>query len=119
MRALLLTVLAGLAAASTAAAQAPGPNDTATLCLDPGGINHAPICHSQNASRFPTQPDICQCDGPYRQVDAPWCAPGEHSAPDSAALDRARADYAAKHGSSLLGFTFEGHRSCVPQGHGN
>jgi hypothetical protein len=117
MRAFFLTVIAGLAAASAAAAQAPGPKDTATVCLDPGGNTFPAVCREHEASRFPTQPDICTCHGPYRQVDAPWCAPGESPAPDTAALATARLAYAVKHGNSLVGFTFEGKRNCIVPGH--
>lgn len=119
MRGLFLTIAAGLAVATAASAQAPGPNDKATLCLDQLGINHAPVCRSQNASRFPTAPDICQCHGPYRQVDAPFCAPGETPAADTADFDHARIDYARKNKDSLFGFSFQGKRSCVVPGNGS
>ncbi len=115
MRVLFLTVLAGLAAATTAAAQ---PHDAATLCLDPGGINHAPVCKQMQASRFPQTPDICQCHGPYRQVDAPWCGPGEKPPADSAEFDRARAAYVDKNGSSLFGASYHGQSMCVVKGEG-
>jgi hypothetical protein len=117
MRAFILTVIAGLAVASAASAQRIGPNDKATVCLDPGGVSHPPLCRSQNASRFPTQPDICSCHGPWRQVDAPWCAPGERPAPDTAALATARIAFAEKNNNSLIGFTFEGKRNCIVPGH--
>src|SRR5579862_8602291 len=95
MRALLLPLVAGLAAASAAMAQpASGPGDKATLCLDPGGVDHAPLCRSHNATRFVQPPDICVCDGPYRQVEAPWCAKGEKPPNDTAEFERARAAYA-------------------------
>jgi hypothetical protein len=114
MRGLFLTIGAALAVGSAAMAAPPGPNDTATVCLDPGGNSFPAICHTQNATRFSNQPDICHCDGALRQVDAPWCAPGEKPAPDTAALARARVDFAAHNRNSLVGFTFEGKRNCVP-----
>ena len=115
MRLLLLTALAGIAAASAvslAQSQPVNPRDKATLCLDGIGVNHAPICHSQTASRFASPPDICSCDGPYRQVDAPYCKAGEKEPADSADYDRARAK-AAEHGSSLFGATYKGQSMCV------
>ena len=119
MRALLFTAIAGFAAVSAAAmAQPPGPKDKATLCLDGLGINHAPVCHSQTASRLPTPPDICQCLGPWRQVDAPYCAKGEKPPADSAAFERARIAFAEKHGDSVIGATYEGKRMCVELGNG-
>lgn len=114
MRALLLPLVAGLAAASAAMAQpASGPGDKATLCLDPGGVDHAPLCRSHNATRFVQPPDICVCDGPYRQVEAPWCAKGEKPPNDTAEFERARAAYAMSHGNSVMGGTYEGRRMCV------
>jgi hypothetical protein len=113
MRSLILTLAAGLAVASAATAAAPGPHDHATVCLDPGGVTHPAICRSHEATRFASQPDICFCNGPLRQVDAPWCAPGEKPAPDTAELARARADYASRN-NTLVGFTFHGKRNCVP-----
>jgi hypothetical protein len=118
MRSLVLTVLAGCAAASVASAQAIGPNDRATICLDPGGVSHPALCHSQNASRFPTQPDICSCHGPWRTVKLPWCEAGEARAPDSAEMNTARVAWAAKHNNSLDDFRFNGLRDCIPPGHG-
>ncbi len=94
----------------------PGPQNAATLCLDQLGGNHAPICSSQSASRIASAPDICQCRGPYRQVDAPWCAKGERPPADSAAFERARAK-AAKDGS-LFGDSYQGRTMCVPLGSG-
>ena len=110
MRALFLTVLAVSAVASVVVAR-PGPHNAATLCLDGLGINHAPICHEMSASRFPQVPDICQCRGPYRQVEAPYCARGERPPADSADFDRARAR-AAQDGS-LFGDTYHGRSMCV------
>ena len=118
MRVLLLTALAGIAAASAVSlaqsqpSSSAHPSEKATLCLDGIGVNHAPTCHSQSASRFATPPDICMCDGPYRQVDAPYCAPGEKEPADSADYDRARAK-AAEKGSSLFGATYKGQSMCV------
>ena len=110
MRALFLTIVAGLAVATAAAAQ---PADSpATLCLDGLGVNHAPICHTQTASRIDTKPDICLCRGPYRRVDAPWCAPGESPPPESADYEHARAA-AAEKDNSLFGDTYHGQRMCV------
>ena len=114
MRAVGLMALSALAAASAAMAQAPGPRDTATVCLDPMGVGHPAHCESTNASRFATQPDICLCRGPLRQVDAPWCAAGEAPAADTADFDRARVAYASSHGNSLVGFSYQGKRACVP-----
>ncbi len=113
MRALFLTAIVGFAAVSAAAMAAPpGPRDTATLCLDGLGVNHAPVCHSMAASRLPSTPDICQCVGPWRQVDAPYCAKGEEPPADTADFDRARAAAADKH-STLVGATYKGKRMCV------
>ena len=115
MRSLFLTTLAGVAAVASAALAQPSssrPHDAATLCLDGLGINHAPVCTKHTASRFPAAPDICQCDGPYRQVDAPYCAKGEKPPGDTADFDRARAAAAAKN-SSLFGATYHGKPMCV------
>jgi len=117
MRVLFLTVLAGFAAVSAAAMAQPSspqhqrPKEAATLCLDGLGINHPPVCHTQSASRFPTPPDICQCLGPWRQVDAPYCAKGEKPPADSAAFEHARAK--AANDGSLFGDTYKGKRMCV------
>jgi hypothetical protein len=114
MRALLLPLVAGLAAASAAMAQpASGPGDKATLCLDPGGVDHAPLCRSHNATRLVQPPDICVCDGPYRQVEAPWCAKGEKPPNLTAEYERARNAYAMSHANSVIGGTYEGRRMCV------
>ena len=120
MRTLVFTAFASLAAVAVAAAQPAAPSSAphederngATLCLDTLGINHPPICHKQSASRFPSPPDICLCEGPWRTVKAPWCAPGEKPPVESAAFDRAR-NKAAQDGS-LFGDTYHGQRMCVP-----
>lgn len=115
MRVLFLTsVAAALAVASVAAADSNTTNNPATLCLDGLGINHPPLCHSQEASRFPAAPDICICKGPYQTVKAPWCAPGEKPPADTADFDRARAAAAQK--GDLMSFTYQGKRACVPLG---
>lgn len=117
MRALLLTTLAAAAALSTAVLAQPSQDDRATLCLDTAGISHPPVCHTQTASRIPSPPDICICNGPWRHVDAPYCAKGEKPPADTAAFDHARAKAAAKD-SSLFGATYEGKRMCVELGNG-
>jgi hypothetical protein len=115
MRALTLTILAALAAASTAVAQPKtGPNDAAVICLDGAGVSHPAVCSSHSATRFAQAPDICHCNGPWRHVIVPWCAQGERPPNDTAAYDRARIEYAEKNKSSLFGGTFEGQRMCVP-----
>jgi len=122
MRALILSAL--IAAASTAAIAQPQPNPppnlrgnpTATLCLDPNGVSHAPVCRSQNASRLPTAPDICSCNGPQLHVDADWCAPGERPPADTLEFNLARAKFARENKNSIIGMTFEGRRACVPLG---
>ncbi len=115
MRALFLTALAGFAAvAAVAVAQPAGqshPQTPATLCLDGMGVNHPVICHSQTASRFASPPDICSCSGPYRQVDAPYCAKGQTAPADTADFDHARAK-AAEDGS-LIGDSYRGKPMCV------
>ena len=116
MRALFLTALAGFAAVTAVAVAQPAGQShrsqtPATLCLDGIGINHAPICHSQSASRFATPPDICTCEGPYRQVEAPYCAKGQTPPSDTAAFDHARAK-AAEDGS-LFGDSYQGKPMCV------
>ncbi len=119
MRSLFVTVLAGVAALAAAAAAQPsssGPHrDAATLCLDALGENHVPVCTKQDASRFAAAPDICVCNGPYRQVEAPWCAKGEVPPGDTADFEHARAAAAQSH-SSLFGATYQGKRMCVPLG---
>ncbi len=113
MRVVFLTSLIGvLALGAAASAQPAADNNPATLCLDGIGVNHPPICHSQSASAFPQPPDICLCQGPYREVKAPWCAPGEKPPGDTADFDHARAK-AAEHGD-LFGATYNGRRMCVP-----
>ncbi|MEI9963826.1 MAG: hypothetical protein WDM92_03165 [Caulobacteraceae bacterium] len=119
MRLSLPAILAGVAlAASFAQPGAAKPHDAddprhgATLCLDGLGVGHPPVCRDSDASRFAHPPDICLCHGPYRQVTAPWCAPGERPPADSAAFDRARAR--ASQDGSLFGDTYHGKRFCVP-----
>jgi hypothetical protein len=115
MRVLFLTTLIGaLGACAVAAAQPANPGESGTLCLDGLGINHPAICHTDEASRFPTTPDICICNGPYQTVRTNWCAKGERPPPDTADYDRARV--AAVHDGNLFGFTYHGHRDCVPPG---
>ncbi len=115
MRLLVLISVAALAVASVAAAQpssAPHSSEpAATLCLDTLGGSHPPVCHSMSASRLASPPDICLCHGPYMQVRAPYCAPGEKPPAESAAMEHARAK-AAKDGS-LFGDSYEGRRMCV------
>ena len=115
MRALFMTALVGFAAVSALAIAQPGqshpPRQAATLCLDGSGENHAPVCHSHSASRFASAPDICQCHGPWRQVEAPYCAAGERAPNDTAAFEQARAK-AAEDGS-LFGDTYQGKPMCV------
>lgn len=119
MRILGFTLAAALAVSGAAVAQpatsyqsAPPPREAATLCLDGLGTTHPPVCTKMSASRQPSAPDICTCQGPYRTVRAPWCAPGEKPPADTAAFDRARAD-AAQDGS-LFGDRYQGQRFCVP-----
>ena len=114
MRVLFLTTLIGALGACAVASAQTGPGDSATLCLDGLGVNHAPVCNSQSASRLDTKPDICMCRGPYREVRTNWCAKGEHPPADTADYDRARA--AAVHDGNLLSFSYQGKRDCVPQG---
>ncbi len=121
MRVLPLAVLSVVAAVSAAVAQPQSPQSQspqprtsapATLCLDGNGGSHPPVCHSQSASRIAAPPDICLCQGPYRRVDAPWCAKGETPPQDTAAFEQARAKAALD--SSLFGDTYQGKRMCVP-----
>lgn len=114
MRVLFVTTLIGALGACAFAAAQPGPNSSAVLCLDGLGVNHPPVCHTQSASRLESTPDICSCNGPYQQVRTNWCAKGEHPPADTADYDRARV--AAVHDGSLLGFTYQGKRDCVPLG---
>jgi hypothetical protein len=112
MRVLFLTTLIGaVGACAVASAQ---PRDSAVLCLDGLGVNHPATCHSNSASRLDSKPDICICQGPYQQVQASWCAKGEQPPADTADFDRARV--AGVRNGSLVGFTYQGKRACVPQG---
>jgi hypothetical protein len=117
MRMLFVAALVGFAASAAMVVAQPNSEkelarNPATLCLDPGGVSYPPVCTKMNASRFASPPDICHCNGPYRKVDAPWCAPGEHPPADNAAFDRARAKAALD--NTLFGDTYEGKRMCVP-----
>ena len=116
MRVLPLIFVIAVAAVSAAVAQPsppqPRPSPPATLCLDGNGGSYPPVCHSQSASRIAAPPDICLCNGPYRRVDAPWCAKGETPPQDTAAFEQARAKAALD--SSLFGDTYQGKRMCVP-----
>ncbi len=113
MRVLFLTSLIGaLGVCSVAAAQP----DSAILCLDGLGVSHTATCHSATASRLSPAPDICTCNGPYQEVKASWCARNEQPPADSADFDRAR--LAAVHNGSLVGFSYQGKRACVPLGPG-
>ncbi len=118
MRVLFLTSLVGVLAASGAAFAQPGGgsgfNSTATLCLDGLGIQHPPLCRNHEASRFPDPPDICQCLGPYRQVQAVWCARGQNPPPDSAESSRALIAWAKAHNNDVSHFSFNGQPMCVP-----
>ena len=118
MRALFLAPLIGALAAGAAAYAQPGGgsgfNSTATLCLDGLGINHPPLCHSQQASRFPNPPDICQCLGPYRQVQAVWCARGQNPPPDTVEFNRALIEHAKRNHNDVSDFSFNGTPMCVP-----
>jgi hypothetical protein len=115
MRILVLTSALVLAAAA-AMAQPSGPREpAATLCLDPNGGNHSPICRKLDASRFDKPADICHCNGPYRQVEAPYCAKGEKPPSETREYELARAAAASKN-SSLFGATYQGQRMCVAMG---
>jgi hypothetical protein len=118
MRVLFMTSLVGvLAAGATAFAQPAdqsGFHNPATLCLDGLGINHPPLCHTQQASRFPSPPDICQCLGPYRQVTALWCAAGQRPPPDTIEFNRALIDHAKRNHNDVSDFSFNGTPMCVP-----
>ncbi len=116
MRTLFLTALVGLTAAAAVAVAQPSQRELehnpATLCLDGGGNQYPAVCSKQQASRFPSPPDICHCNGPYRRVDASWCGPGEKPPAESAEYSRARAAASAKDGT-LVGKTYKGQRMCV------
>ena len=113
MRVLTLTTLiAALGACAAASAQPTGPGSSAVLCLDGLGVNHPAVCHTQSASRLESTPDICQCNGPYQQVQTNWCAKGERPPADTADYDRARV--AAVHDGNLYSFIYRGKRDCVP-----
>ncbi|HEX3983487.1 MAG TPA: hypothetical protein VHX12_07330 [Acidisoma sp.] len=114
MRVLFFTTLIGALGACAVASAQPSPRDSAVLCLDGLGVNHPATCNSQSASRLDTKPDICICQGPYREVRTNWCARGEHPPADSADYDRARV--AAVHDGNIFGFSYQGKRDCVPQG---
>ncbi len=113
MRARLLAAVLALSAVPALALAQPqkAPSTPATLCLDPNGSTFPPVCHTQSASRFASPPDICLCDGPYRRVDAPWCAKGETPPADTAAFDQARAK--ASQDGSLFGDLYQGKPMCV------
>jgi len=108
---LLLPLLAGLAVASSAAAQSPRAG-TAVLCLDTSGASRAAACHSTSASRL-RAPDNCYCRGAVRTVRADWCEKGERQAPESRSMARERLAYAIANNNSVVGFTYQGRRSCV------
>jgi len=114
MRILLLTTLVGAAIATgaSAAATADQLRDSGTICLDPGGMKHAAICTSMQASRFESKPDICHCEGALRQVQVPWCAAGEKPLPESRAVEQARLK--AAQDNNLFGDTYQGRRFCEP-----
>ncbi len=112
MRVLFLTTL--IVTAGACAVASAQPRDSAVLCLDGLGVNHPATCHAMSASRLESKPDICECQGPYQQVQADWCAKGESPPPDTAEFDRARV--AAVHNGSLSGFSYQGKRACVPVG---
>lgn len=115
MRILFMTsLICGLGACAVAAAQPTGPGAAATLCLDGLGVNHPATCHSQSASRLDSTPDICMCQGPYREVKTNWCERGEKPPADTAAYDRAR--LAGVKDGNLYSFTYHGKRDCVPKG---
>ena len=94
---------------------APVQLNSGKVCLDTLGGRHAPSCRTTNASRILTDPDICTCAAGLREVAAPWCAPGEHPAPDSREADKARLAAVTSTGS-LDGASFEGRRFCVTRG---
>ena len=108
----------GLAAAGSAAAD-PRPTvpykGVATQCLDTLGTPLAPACRTiGSASRLREQPDICVCAAGVREVSVPFCQPGEISAPDSLAANRAR--LAAARAGTLMTAAFEGRRFCAQPG---
>lgn len=88
----------------------------ATQCLDTLGTPQAPVCRTiGSASRLRSAPDTCICGGAaLRTVTVPFCAPGEISAPDSAAANRARSH--AANAGTLMTATFEGRRFCAQPG---
>lgn len=115
MRILFVTsLIAGLGACAVAAAQPASntENNPATLCLDGTGYSHPATCHTQSATSFAQAPDICICEGPYREVKAPWCAPGEKPPEDTADFEQARAKAAQR--GDLMSATYQGRRMCVP-----
>ena len=118
MEAATLAILLTLVGAGAAVADA-GPTSPVQgrgkTCLDTLGDIRPPICHSHNASRILTEPDICLCSAGLRTVAAPYCEPGEAPAPQSAAAGRARLAAANAHGDYLEG-RFEGRRFCLPRG---
>jgi hypothetical protein len=118
MRQIIFAAIAGFTIASAAAAAEPVVPDTATLCLDTIGVNHPPVCHTLSASRINTQPDICQCLGPWRHVTASWCAPNEKAPAESHSYEVARLDHARKHKDSIVGATYDGKPMCVRPGNG-
>ena len=101
-----------LATALQASAVGGAPRDRATLCLDPLGINRHQTCRSFSTSRLAREPDICVCDGPELQVEAPYCAPGERPVDEDAASDRARYAAATRAGT-LVGRSYQGRSFCV------
>ncbi|HEY5410576.1 MAG TPA: hypothetical protein VIJ94_07605 [Caulobacteraceae bacterium] len=114
MRVLFMTTLIGALGVCAVAAAQPASHDSAVLCLDGLGVSHPATCHSSTASRISPEPDICTCNGPYQEVKTSWCARNEQPPNDSADFDRARV--AAVHNGSLVGFTYQGRRACVPLG---
>ena len=88
------------------------PGGAATLCLDPLGFNLGATCHSFNASRIDTRPDICQCLNSGATVTAPYCRRGEHPQAESADYDRARWTASRVEGT-LIGKSYKGRSYCV------
>ncbi len=88
----------------------------ATQCLDTLGTPQPPVCRTiGSASRLREQPDTCICGGgALREVSVPFCQPGEVSAPDSRAANRAR--LAAARAGTLMTARFEGRRFCAQPG---
>lgn len=87
-----------------------------TQCLDTLGTPQPPVCRTiGSASRLRSKPDTCICGGAgLREVSVPFCGPGEVSAPDSAAANRAR--LAAATAGTLMTARFEGRRFCAQPG---